>query len=67
VFVSNTPFGPADTPSTLQFRAGTFSNHQTATPNPSIIVPVGTQGRYVRVQLSGTNYLSLAEVQVVSQ
>jgi hypothetical protein len=67
VFVSDTPFSATDNPATLQLRAGTFSNHQTATPNPSIIVPVGTQGRYVRVQLSGTNYLSLAEVQVISQ
>jgi hypothetical protein len=25
------------------------------------------QGRYVRVQLTGTNYLSLAEVQVFGQ
>jgi hypothetical protein len=67
VFVSNTPFSPTDTPANLQFQAGTFSSHQIATPNPSIIIPAGAQGRYVRVQLSGTNYLSLAEVQVLSQ
>ena len=65
VFVSNTPFSPTDTPSTLQNRVGTFSSHQTAAPNPSTTIAAGgAQGRYVRVQLTGTNYLSLAEVQV---
>ncbi len=65
VFVSNTPFLNSDTPATLQNRAGTFSSHQTTAPNPSTSIPVGTQGRYVRVQLSNPNYLSLAEVQVL--
>ena len=64
VFVSDTPFGDADTPTTLQTRTGTWSAHQTSYPNPSSSIPVSAQGRYVRVQLSGTNYLSLAEVQV---
>jgi NedA-like, galactose-binding domain len=65
VFVSNTPFLSTDTPTTLQSRAGTFSSHQTVQPSPSASISIaGAQGRYVRVQLSGTNYLSLAEVQV---
>ena len=65
VFVSNTPFAATDTPTTLQNHAGTWSSHQTAQPNPNTTVTVpAVQGRYVRVQLSGTNYLSLAEVQV---
>ncbi len=65
VFVSDTPFGAIDTPATLQSRAGTWSSHQTAAPNPSATVTIAeAQGRYVRVQLSGTNYLSLAEVQI---
>jgi hypothetical protein len=64
VFVSDTPFSPYDTPLTLQNRAGTWSSHQTAAPNPSASIPAGAQGRYVRVQLTGTNYLSLAEVQL---
>jgi len=67
VFVSDTPFQATDTPATLQFRAGTFASHQTSTPNPSLTVSVGMQGRYVRVQLSDTDYLSLAEVQVFGQ
>ena len=66
VFVSNTPFGASDTPATLQTRAGTWSSHQTAAPNPSTAIAAGgAQGRYVRMQLTGTNYLSLAEVQVI--
>jgi RHS repeat-associated protein len=64
VFVSDQPFSPSDTPATLQNRAGTWNNHQTTYPNPSTAITVGAEGRYVRVQLSGTNYLSLAEVQV---
>jgi hypothetical protein len=65
VFVSNTPFLATDTPATLQNRAGTWSSYQTAAPNPNanIIIP-GAQGRFVRIQLAGTNYLALAEVQV---
>ena len=65
VFVSDTPFSAADTPATLQGRAGTWSSHQTTAPSPSTSIPAsGAQGRYVRVQLSSANYLSLAEVQV---
>ena len=64
IFVSDTPFLATDTPATLQARAGTWSSHQTSMPNPSTTIAVGASGRYVRVQLSGTGYLSLAEVQV---
>jgi hypothetical protein len=54
VFVSDTPFGPSETPATLQSRAGTWSSHQSGSPNPSTGITVNAQGRYVRVQLSGT-------------
>lgn len=64
VFVSNTPFAAIEPPATLQVRSGTWNNHQTTFPNPSTTIPVNATGRYVRVQLSGTHYLSLAEVQV---
>jgi hypothetical protein len=65
VFVSDTPFRPTDTPATLKSRAGTWSSHQTSAPQPSTkITATRAPGRYVRVQLAGTNYLSLAEVQV---
>jgi hypothetical protein len=66
VFVSDTPFSPAETPAGLQKRPGTWSNHQNAYPNPAATIAVGgARGKYVRVQLAGTNYLSLAEVQVL--
>ena len=65
IFVSNTPFAATDTPTTLQKRSGTWSIHQTSVPTPSATIAVGAQGRYVRIQLSGTNFLSLAEVQVI--
>jgi hypothetical protein len=64
IFISDTPFQATDTPATLQSRAGTLALHQTTTPNPSVTIPLTAQGRYVRIQLSGTNVLSLAEVQV---
>jgi hypothetical protein len=64
VFVSDIPFSPNDTPATLQYRSGTFAIRQISTPNPSATIAIGAQGRYVRVQLTGTDYLSLAEVQV---
>ena len=52
--------------SALQTRPGTVSIHQTTAPNPSAAVYVGAQGRYIRVQIPGTNNLSLAEVQVAT-
>jgi hypothetical protein len=67
IFISDTPFLSTDTPATLQNRPGTFASHQTTAPNPSTGIPVGAQGRYVRVQLSFAGYLSLAEVQVFGQ
>jgi hypothetical protein len=67
VFVSNTPFLPTDTPATLQNRSGTFASHQTSAPNPSAQITVNAQGRYVRIQLSNPDYLSVAEVQVFGQ
>ena len=46
-------------------RAGTFASHQTTAPDGSATISTtGAQGRYVRIQLTGTNFLSLAEVQV---
>jgi len=68
VFVSNSPFGPADTPQTLQGRAGTWSSFHLTQPSPNAVINVpGVQGRYVRVQLNSISYLSLAEVQVFGQ
>ena len=42
-----------------------WSNHQTTSPNPSETVNAGgATGRYVRIQLTGTNFLHMGEVQV---
>jgi hypothetical protein len=66
VFISDTPFLGSDTPASLQSRAGTWSSHQSTAPSPSTVIQAGgAQGRYVRVQLSGTDYLSLAEIQIL--
>ncbi len=63
IFISDTPFNSADTPTDLQ--GIPYAYHQTSAPNPSTAVSTpGAHGRYVRIQLSGTDYLSLAEVQV---
>jgi len=64
IFVSNTPFADSDTPATLQGRAATWGIHQTFAPPLSTTVSPMSPGRYVRVQLSGTNNLQLGEVQV---
>lgn len=68
VFISNTPFQASDTPSNLVSRPGTWSIHETTMPDPSAAIQVGAYtGQYVRVQLSGQNYLQIAEVQVMAQ
>jgi hypothetical protein len=65
VFISDTPFLPSDTSASLLIRVNTWNNHQISPPNPSTnITGIGVRGQYVRVQLSGTNYLSLAEVEI---
>ena len=65
VFVSDTPFLPTDTPAALETRSGTFAAYQAAAPSPTVSIPVGFHGRYVRIQLAGSDYLSLAEVRVL--
>jgi len=66
VFISDTPFLSTDTPATLANRVGTWSSYQATQPNPSVTIAAGgATGRYVRIQLAGTNYLNLAEVRVI--
>ena len=62
IFVSNTPFSPTDTIETLLGRVPSF--HQTTAPDPSVALSLTAFGRYVRIQVPGRTYLSLAEVQV---
>jgi len=62
-FVSDVPFASPNPASTLA-QDGVWMHHVTAAPDPSISLPVGRSGRHVRIQLTGTNYLNLAEVRV---
>ena len=63
--VSNSPFTDTDSFTSLQHKSGVWSSHQTTAPNPfTLISAAGVQGRYLRVQLSTSDYLSLAEVQI---
>jgi hypothetical protein len=65
VFVSDTPFSPTDTLATLQAHPGTMYMHMTTAPNPSTAIPFGNAARYIRLVSGATDYLSLAEVQVM--
>ncbi len=64
VFVSDDPFASSN-PSVTVGQAGVWSAFITDYPNPNVVVSPMRSGRYVAIQLSGTNYLSLAEVEVI--
>ncbi len=67
VYVSDEPFLATDTPATLQPRidAGdVWASHQAGQAGRPSVIAVNKHGRYVRVQLAGTNFLNLAEVEV---
>jgi alpha-L-fucosidase 2 len=63
VHVSESPFASTSLADTLADEA-VWSYHHAGQGGTPSVVEVGQQGRYVRVQLAGTNALSLAEVQV---
>ena len=63
VFVSDTPFNSPDVLETVQ-QAGVFAFQETGQAGSPTTIAVGRTGRYVRIQLAGTNVLSLAEVEV---
>lgn len=66
VFVSKTPFPSANSVSSALADSNVTSFHhpgQMGLPS-AFAVPAGTTGRYVRVQLNGSNHHNLAEVQV---
>ena len=65
VLVSDKPFASNDLNSTIN-QPGVFAfPAPTQAGSPSIFT-VGKPGRFVRVQLVGTNYLSIAEVEVMA-
>jgi len=68
VFVSDAPFASTDPAQTVN-QAGVWSQHVVlpAGPRPDVSLAAEAIGRYVRVQLADTNYLTLAEVKVFGQ
>ena len=63
---TDVPFTSNDLGATLA-QSGVWNQHTAGRAGSPTSVNVGRTGRYVRVQLSGTNYLTLAEVQVIGQ
>jgi len=63
VFVSDDPFTSTNLASTIA-QSGVSSYYVYNTAPSETVFAINRSGRYVRVQLAGTNYLSLAEVQV---
>ena len=64
MLVSDNPFVSTNL-NTTSSQAG-VSSYYFASVGTNAVLTVNRTGRYVRVQLVGTNYLSLAEVQVWS-
>jgi lysophospholipase L1-like esterase len=64
VFVSSTPFDTTLTPAQQAAKKGVWSAHQTGSAPVVTTLSPNVPGRYVMVQISGRNYLSLAEVEV---
>jgi hypothetical protein len=63
VMVSEKPFSSSNMGNSLA-QAGVWSNHHSGTAGRTTEINVNAQGRYVRIQLAGTNWLQLAEVEV---
>jgi hypothetical protein len=63
VLVSDQPFVSTDLNTTIN-QMGVSSYFFSGTAGVTTNINVGRSGRYVRVQLSGTNFLSLAEVEI---
>jgi hypothetical protein len=64
VLVSDVPFASTGLSATLA-QAGVSSYHTPGPAGSSVSVSVNRTGRYVRVQLAATDYLALAEVEVL--
>jgi RHS repeat-associated protein len=65
VFVSDAPFSSTDLATTIN-QAGVSNYYTPGQAATTTTIAVSRTGRYVRVQLAGSNYLSLAEVQIMS-
>ncbi len=63
VFVSDAPFISESLNATLN-QAGVTAYHQTEIAGSPSLIPINRNGRYVRVQSTGTGFVALAEVEV---
>ena len=63
LFVSDTPFQSTDLTTTIN-QPGVSSYYTAGQGGTPTTFTINRTGRYVRVQLAGTDYLSLAEVQL---
>ncbi len=66
VLVSETPFPPGPVP-VARAGARVWRQQRPGAAGRETRVSVGARGRYVRVQLAGQDYLSLAEVEVIGR
>ena len=66
VFVSDQPFASDDLNATMA-QAGVLHKHFPGAPSAVTEFSVARTGRYVRVQLNGSNFLHLRELQVLGQ
>ena len=64
VFVSETPF-TASTVAATQSQTGVKTIRHSGTVGAELELPIAALGRYIRVQLGGTGFLSLAEVKAL--
>jgi len=64
VFVSDSPFTSSD-PAATAAQPGVFVDYVSGAAPLKSIRSVNRTGRYVRIQLTGTNWLSLGEVEVM--
>ena len=64
IFVSDVPFTSKDFATTLA-QPGVIDIHHPGQAATTTNFPVGADGRYVRVQLTGKNFLNLAEVEII--
>jgi hypothetical protein len=67
VFVSATDMGAQSLAQLMADPTVTRLHVDTLSGAASVALPLVVQGRFVKVQLAGTNFLSLAEVQVFGQ
>jgi predicted small integral membrane protein len=66
ILVSETPF-PQEPVPVARAGAQVWRHQHPGAAGRETRVQVGTRGRYVRVQLTGQDYLSLAELEVIGR